>query len=114
MQLLLGTGRAYTHVSGHMCTHRRAQARVHVHAGRPFLHDALARLGSISNRPPTSPVVLSLFPTFKFNLQFLPCQAGLPAGRVVNELEAQNIIRGPEDGGLALHRDPETQGSPRA
>lgn len=85
-----------------------------MHAGSPFLHGALARPASISNRPPTSPVVLSLFPTFKFNLQFLPCQAGLPAGGVVNELEAQNIIRGPENGGLALLRDPEKQGSPRA
>lgn len=59
----------------------------------------------------TDPVVLSLFPTFKFNLQFLPCQAGLPAGGVVNELEAWNVIRGPENGGLALLGDPEKQGS---
>lgn len=43
--------------------------------------------------------MLHILTAFKFNMQFLPCQAGLPDDGVVNELAAQNVIRGPEDGG---------------
>lgn len=71
------------------------QASTHRHAQRPFLHPQPSLAASV--RDHLSPCDAAGSHHLQFNIQFLPCQAGLPADGVVDELAAQNVIRGPED-----------------
>ena len=104
---LLGGRCAYTHVSVPVCTHSHTHTRAQVHMTHSSPSDPLATPGSPGNRRSILTATLHIFTAFTLSVQFLPLQAGLPGRGAVNELAAQKVIRGPEDGGSGWLRCPD-------
>lgn len=92
--------RAHMHTYMYTCAHpgMYTQAFTHRHAQRPYLHPLVLQTSlAASVIDHLSPCDAAGSHHLQFNMQFLPCQAGLPADGVVDELAAQNVIRGPGD-----------------
>ena len=104
---LLGGRCAYTHVCTCVHTLTYTHTRVQVHMTHSSPSDPLATPGCPGNRQSIPTATLHVFTVFTLSIQFLPLQAGLPDHGAVNELAAQNVIRGPEDGGSGWLRCPD-------